>query len=121
LVEVIEYVLVFAISAGVAGASVMLVEGALPGLGQVAALSVSDQVAGAARLAAVQGINATLVMPLQDTTVACSGGTLTVSQGSSSSQYMVGLPCSFDYQSLNGTCDLVFSAPLDSLGLQVTC
>jgi hypothetical protein len=121
MVELIEYVIVFAISAGLAGASVMLVDGAVPGLNEVAAVSASDQVAGAARIAVVEGGNVTLLLPLQDSSVACSAGSLSVGIDSDSRAYDVGFPCSFDFQGLNGTCTLVFSAPAESLQLGVTC
>jgi hypothetical protein len=121
MVELIEYVIVFAISAGVAGASVMLVEGALPGLSEVAAASSSDQVAGAARISAVEGRSVTLLLPLQSSSISCAAGSLSVSISGDVRDYEVGLPCSFDFQSLNGDCTLVFSAPSDSLQLAVTC
>ena len=121
MVELIEYVIVFAISAGVAGASVMLVDGALPGMNAVAAASTSDQLGGAARLAVVEGRNVTLLVPLQDAAVSCASGSLSVSIGGDSRSYEVGLPCSFDFQGLNGSCALVFSAPAQALQLEVTC
>jgi len=121
MVELIEYVIVFGISASVAGASVMLVNGAMPGLAQVAAVSKSDQVACAARIAVVEDRNVTLLLPLQGSSVACAAGTLSVSTGGGPRAYELGFPCSFDFQGLNGTCTLVFSAPADSLQLGVTC
>lgn len=121
MVELIEYVVVFAISAGVAGASVMLVDGALPGLNSLAAASTSDQLAGAARIAAVEDRNVTLLLPLKDSGVSCAAGSLSVSIGSESRLYEVGLPCSFDFQGLDGACTFVFSAPAEALTLEVTC
>lgn len=121
MVELIEYVIVFAISAGVAGASVALVNDALPGLNSVAAASTSDQLAGAARIAVAEDRNVTLLVPLRDSGVSCEAGSLSVSIGSDSRAYQVGLPCSFDFQGLNGACTLVFSAPADALQLGVTC
>ena len=121
MVELIEYVIVFGISAGVAGASVMLVNGAIPGLNEVAAVSTSDQVAGAARIAVVEDRNVTLLLPLQDSSVACAAGSLSVSIDGESRAYVIGFPCSFDFRGLSGACTLVFSAPADSLGLGVTC
>jgi hypothetical protein len=121
MVELIEYIIVFGISAGVATASVMLVDGAMPGLNEVASVSKSDQVAGAARIAVLQGANVTLLLPLQDSSVSCAAGSLSVSFGNESRAYEMGFPCSFDFQGLNGACTLVFSAPADSLRLGVTC
>ena len=112
MVELIEYVIVFAISAGVAGASVMLVNGALPGLNTVAAASTSDQLAGAARIAVVEDRNVTLLVPLRDAAVSLRSGSLSVSIGGDSG-VQVGFPCSFDFRGLNGACTLVFSAPAD--------
>lgn len=121
MVELVEYVIVFAISAGVAGACVMLVNGAMPGLNQVATVSKSDQIAGAARIAIVEGGNVTLLLPLQDSSISCGAGSLSVSMGGTSRAYGLGFPCSFDFQGLDGACSLVFSAPGDSLQLGVTC
>jgi hypothetical protein len=121
MVELLEYVIVFGISAGLAGASVMLVNGAVPGLSQVAAASAADQVAGAARIAVFEDRNVTLLLPLQDSSVACAAGSLSVSIDGHSRGYDLGFPCSFDFQGLSGECALVFSAPADSLNLGVTC
>jgi hypothetical protein len=121
MVELIEYVIAFGISAGVAGASVMLVDGAMPGLNQMAAASKSDQIAGAARIAVLEGRNVTLVIPLSGTSVACADGALSVSEGRASRTYSVGFPCSFGFDGLNGPCTLVFSAPASSLRLRVSC
>jgi len=121
MVELIEYVIVFGITAGVAGASVMLVSGALPGLNSVASASASDQVAGAARIAVVEGRNVTLLVPLRNSAVSCAQGSLSVSISGDLRKYDVGSPCSFDFQGLNGACTLTFSAPADGLQLAVTC
>jgi hypothetical protein len=121
MVELIEYVIAFGISAGVAGASVMLVNGAMPGLNQVASASKSDQVAGAARIAVVEDRNVTLLLPLKGSSIACSAGSLSVSIDGAPRAYDVGFPCFFDFQGLNGECTLVFSAPADSLRLEAKC
>ena len=121
MVELIEYVIVFAISAGVAGASVMLVDAALPGLNAMASAATSDQLGGAARIAVVEDRNVTLLVPLSDAGVSCAGGSFSVSIGGESRAYQVGFPCSFDFQGLNGACTMVFSAPAQALQLEVTC
>ncbi len=121
MVELIEYVIVFGISAGVAGASIMLVSGAMPGLSQLASASKSDQVAGAARLAVVEDRDVTLLLPLTGSSISCAAGSLSVSIGGAPRAYDVRMPCSFDFQGLNGDCALVFSAPADSLQLEAKC
>ncbi len=121
MVELIEYIIVFGISAGVAGASVVVVNWAMPGLGAAAAMSKSDQVAGAARIAVVEDKSVTLVLPLQGSSISCAAGSLSVSLDGRSQAYEVGFPCSFDFQGLNGACTLVFSPAADSLRLGVTC
>jgi hypothetical protein len=121
MVELIEYVMIFGISAGVAGASVMLVNGAMPGLNQVASASKADQIAGAARIAVVEGRNVTLLLPLAGSSVSCAAGSLSVSVGGDPRAYDVGSPCSFDFRGLSGECTLVFSAPADALDLEVSC
>jgi len=121
MVELIEYVIAFGISVGVAGACVMLVNGALPGLSETAAVSTSDQVAGAARIAVMEDRNVSLLLPLQNSSVSCSAGSLSVSINGNPRAYEVGFPCSFDFRGLNGACTLVFSAQADALRLGVTC
>ena len=121
MVELIEYVIAFGISAGVAGASVMLVNGALPGLNQVAAQSVADQVASAARIAVIEDRNVTLLLPLHDSSISCSGGSLSVTMSNAARVYQVGFPCSFDSGHLSGSCSLGFSAPAGSLRMEVHC
>jgi hypothetical protein len=121
MVELIEYVIAFGISAGVAGASVMLVNGAMPGLDQVAVASKSDQIAGAARISIVEGRTVSLLLPLKDSSISCFAGTLSVSVGASSRSYPMSFPCSFSFRGLNGACSLVFSASPDALRLDVTC
>jgi len=121
MVELIEYVIAFGISAGVAGASVMLVDGAMPGLNQMAAYAKSDQIAGAARIAVGEGRNTTLVVPLRGASIGCADGALSISEGSVSETYSMGFPCSFRFEGLNGACALSFSAPKDSLLLKVSC
>jgi hypothetical protein len=121
MVELIEYVIVFGVSVGIAGACVMLVNGALPGLSEAAAVSTSDQVAGAARIAVMEDRNITLLLPLHNSSVSCSAGSLSVSISGDPRAFAVGFPCSFDYRGLNGACTLVFSAPADALLLGVTC
>lgn len=120
MVELIEYAIVFGISAGLAGACVLLVDGAMPGLNQVATTSKADQVAGAARLAVVQGGNVTLVLPLDNSTISCESGSLSVSSTAGTSAYDVGYPCAFDYQGLSGSCTLVFAAE-ESLEMEASC
>lgn len=120
MVELVEYAIVFGISAGLAGACLLLVDGALPGLDQVAAASSSDQIASAARLAVVQGGNVTLVLQLENSTVACESGSLSVSSSAGSDGYQVGYPCAFDVEGLTGSCTLVFSAD-ESLEMEATC
>ena len=121
MVELIEYIIAFGISAGVAGASVMLVNGAMPGLGQMAAASKSDQIAGAARLAVAEGRNVTLLLPFKDSSISCAGGEISVSEGRASHTYSLGFPCSFGVKGMDGLCALVFSEPADSLRLEVSC
>jgi hypothetical protein len=121
VVELIEYIIVFGISAGVAGASVMLVNGAMPGLNQIASASMADQVAGAARIAVVEDRSVRLLLPLEVASVSCAAGSLSVAIGGDAHAYDLGFPCSFDFQGLNGECTLVFSAPADTLELEVSC
>jgi len=93
----------------------------MPGLNELAAASKSDQIAGAARVAVVEDRNVTLLLPLQDSSVSCDEGSLSVSVNGYSRVYEVGFPCTFDFQGLNGACTLAFSANSETLKLGVTC
>lgn len=120
MVELIEYVIAFAVSAGVAGAGLMVVGGAMPGLDQVSNASKADQIGGAASLSVVQGRDVSLLLPLVNATIACGSGTLSVSFGGAARHYEVYLPCSFDFRGLRGTCTLDFSSGA-ALALEVAC
>ncbi len=121
VVELIEYVIVFGISAGVAAASVAVVTGAAPGFDQVAAASKADQVAGAARLAWMGGGNVTVVLPLREASVSCQHGVLSTTIDGEQREYVLSLPCSFESTGLTGDCILEFSASHGSLMLEVSC
>jgi len=121
MVELIEYVLAFTITAGLAVASVAFVHGALPGLEQVTSQSKADQIAGAARVAVVEGKATRLVLPLSGTSVSCESGTLDVSMSGREYRREIGFPCSFSSGSLTGVCTLLFPAPLTSLTMEATC
>src|SRR4029077_13107397 len=97
-------VIAFGISPGVGGGSVMLVDGAMTRLNQIAAYSKARQIARAARIAVAEGRNATLVLPLRGASIACADGALLVSQGPISATYSLDFPCSFSFESLNGAC-----------------
>ncbi|MDG7020929.1 MAG: hypothetical protein JRN23_03245 [Nitrososphaerota archaeon] len=120
MVELIEYVLVFAVSAGVAGAGLAVVGGAMPGLEQVSYASVADQIGAAASLAVAQGRSVSVVVPLADATVACDSGTLSVTEGGSTRDYALYFPCSFDLRGLDGDCTLDFSSA-DAVALEAAC
>lgn len=119
--ELIEYVIAFGISAGVAGASVMFVNGVIPGLDLTAAASKSDQIASAAGLAVAEDRNVTLVLPLRSASISCADGTMSVSLGGLSHAYQVSFPCSFAFPKLEGVCRMLFSTRGGSLALQARC
>jgi len=121
MVELIEYIIVFGVSAGLAGASVMLVGQAMPGLNEIASTSKSDQLAAAARISIAEGRNVTLLLPVQDSSIACAQGTMTVSMAESTATYALAYPCSFEYFDLTGACNFQFASPADSLELGVKC
>lgn len=122
MAELIEYVVVFGISAGLAGASVALVSGALPGLAEVAAASKSDQLAGAARVSLVEGKSVTVVLPVRGAAVSCVSGELSVYVGAYSRSYELGAPCAFSMEGLTGVCAFSFApTSSDALDLEVKC
>ena len=121
MVELIEYVIVFGISAGAAGAALMLVHGMVPGLNAVAAASESDQIAGAARIAVAQDRNVTLLLPLHDASVSCQDGELTVSTDENSRSYSLYYPCHFQSPGLSGDCSLAFFVQQESIQFEAKC
>jgi hypothetical protein len=123
MVEMIEYVLVFGISLGVAGVGIALVNGMAPGLNQMISASQSEQVAGAARIAVVEGQNVTLLLPLTNATISCASGSLSVAINGPAQTYQLGYPCSFAFEDLTGQCNLVFGEDEESPGLsmEATC
>ena len=118
VVEILEYVLVFAITALLAGFSVIVVQGSLPVLHQTQGGAEFDELTGAASSSEVEG-NATVVVPLSDASIGCSQGVLSFSSGGLNYTSQVGYPCSFAYSGLSCLCRLVFSRDSDVVGLQV--
>jgi hypothetical protein len=118
LVEVIEYLLVFGVTAALAGFSVLVFGGFLPMLHQTQDQAELDQIAGAAGLAAENG-TATLVLPLSNATVTCSNETIQLSTGGVSYSSGIGASCGFSVTGLNGLCKLVFTRSADGVVLEV--
>lgn len=118
MVEILEYTLVFAITALLAGFSVVAVQGSLPVLHQTQNGAEFDELSGAASSAAVVG-SSTVVIPLSDATIGCSQGVITFSSGGLNYSSQVGYPCSFAYYGVSCLCKLVFSRNADVVGLQV--
>ncbi len=118
MVEILEYVLVFGITALLSGFSVLVVQGSLPVLHQTQNGAEFDELTGAATSAYVEG-NSTVVVPLSDASVGCSQGIMTFSSGGLNYTSHVGFACSFAYSGVSCLCKLVFSRNSDVLGLQV--
>ena len=118
MVEILEYILVFAITALLGGFSVLVVQGALPVLHQTQGAAEFDELTGAASSAAIEG-SATVVIPLSNASIGCSQGTMVFSSGGLSYRSPLEYPCSFAYSGLSCLCRLVFSRNSDVVGLQV--
>jgi len=119
MVEIMEYVLVFAITASLAGFSVLLLQGSLPALDKTQGQSEFVQVSGAAGTAAVGG-SAEVVVPLSNASIACSSGVMTFASGGLSYSSSIGYPCNFRYAGLSCVCKLTFSREAAGVGLTVT-
>jgi len=113
-----EYMLVFGVTAVLAGFSVMVFGGSLPALHQTQDQSELDQIAGAAGLAAENG-TATLVLPLTNATISCSNGVIELSTGGTTYASGIGASCGFTLTGLNGICKLVFTRSANGIGLEV--
>lgn len=118
MVEVIEYLLVFGVTALLAGFSVAVFGGYLPTLRQTQGQSELDQIVGAAGLAATNG-TAVLVLPLNDAALSCSNGTISLSTGGANYSSGIGASCGFSVSGLNGLCTLVFTRDPGGLVLEV--
>jgi hypothetical protein len=118
VVEILEYILVFAITAMMAGFSVVVVQGTLPVLHQTQGGAEFDELSGAASSAAVEG-SATVVIPLSNATIGCSQGVIAFTSGGLTYTSQLGYPCSFAYSGVSCLCELVFSRDSNVVGLQV--
>ena len=118
MVEILEYVIVFAVTALLSGFSVLVVQGSLPVLRQTQNGAEFDELTGAATSADLEGTS-TVVMPLSDASIGCSQGIMTFSSGALNYTSQVGFACSFAYSGVTCLCKLVFSRNSDVLGLQV--
>ncbi|MDA4122960.1 MAG: hypothetical protein OK456_07265 [Thaumarchaeota archaeon] len=118
MVEILEYALVFAVTSVLAGASILVVQGALPILHQTQGHAEFDELDGAAASAALRG-NDTIVMPLAGASIACTVGVLDFSTGGLNYSSSLGYPCSFSYSGLTCTCQLVFTRESMGISLEV--
>jgi hypothetical protein len=118
VVEVVEYVLVFAITALLAGFSVVVAQGSLPVLHRTQGGAEFDALTGAATSAAVEG-SATVVIPLSNADISCSMGNMTFSSEGLNYTSNIGYPCSFALSGVTCVCNLVFSRGSEGLVLQV--
>jgi hypothetical protein len=120
MVEIMEYILVFAVTATLAGFSLLVLQGSLPVLDKTQGQSEFNQLSGAAGVAAIEG-SSELVLPLSNASVGCSSGTISFSSGGLSYSSYIGYPCDFGYAGLSGVCKFVFSRATDEVSLQVAC
>ncbi len=118
MVELIEYVLVFAVTVSLSAFSILILGGSLPIMDQTQAKAQMDEIAGAASLAALNG-NATVILPLSGASISCSQGILRFSSGGSNLSTAVGYPCSFNLDGVSCLCTLAFSRGPDGLELKV--
>lgn len=119
MVELIEYLLVFAVTASLAGFSILVFGGFLPTLHQTQAQTELDQIAGAVGLAAQNGSSA-LVMTMDDASISCSGGVVQLSTGGATYSTSIGASCSFSASNLSGVCKLVFTRTEDGVTMEAS-
>lgn len=119
MVEVVEYLLVFAITAAVAGFSVVVFNSSLPAIRQTQGDAQASQISGAIELAAANG-DATLVLPLSNATISCSGGAVDLVTGGQTYVSGVSTGCGFSVSGLTCECDLYFSRGPDGVGMEVS-
>ena len=118
MVETLEYILVFGITAVLAGFSVLVVQGSLPVLHETQNEAEFDELTGAANSAAVEG-SAMVQMPLSNASIDCSQGIMAFSSGGLSYTSHIGYPCSFAYAGVSCLCKLIFTQNSDVLDLKV--
>ena len=118
MVEIIEYLLVFAITLSLSAFSVLILGCSLPVLSQSQASAQMEQISGAASLAELRG-NSTVVVTLSHATLSCSQGVISLSSGSSTLTSQTGDPCDFSFDGVSCLCTLVFSQTEGGLTLRV--
>lgn len=119
MVEVLEYTLVFAITALVAGFSVVVVQGSLPVIKQTEGSAELDELSGAATTAVVEG-SATIALPLTNASLSCSSGTLSLTLQGLNYTSKIGYQCSFALPHLTCLCTVVFTRGYDGLEVRVS-
>ena len=118
MVEIMEYLLVFAVTLAIAGFSVVVFTGSLPVLHETQGQEEANQMAAAVGLAARNGTSS-LVVPLSQASVACSGDTLALSSGGETYTSPVSAPCAFSEDGLDGMCTLDFSLGNGTVSMEV--
>lgn len=118
MVELVEYLLVFGVTAAIAGFSVAVFGGFVPTLHQTQSQAELDQMADAAGLAAENG-TASLILPLDNASISCAGAVLSFSAGGQTYSSSIGSSCSFSYDGLSGVCTLIFTRSDSQIGLEV--
>lgn len=119
MVELIEYLLVFGVTAAIAGFSLLVFSGFLPVIHQAAGQSEVDQIAGAA-VAASQDGNASVVLTLTNATVSCSDGSVDLSTGGNTYYSSIGAACDFAASNLDGLYVFSFTRSPSGVALEVT-
>lgn len=118
MVEILEYIVVFAVTAAVAGFSIFVFGGSVPQIHTAQGESEVSQVAGAVDLAAADG-NSSLSLTLSNASLSCSQGSVDLTMGGQTYSSSVASACSFTITGLSCTCDLSFTRGPEGVGLEV--
>lgn len=120
MVEIIEYLLVFGVTAAVAGFSLVVLGGFVPTIDHTEGQAVVDRIAAAATTASQNG-SSSVSLYLSDASISCSAGSVVLTEGGQ--QYTsdaIGPLCTFSASGLDGACTITFIRTGEGLDLEVS-
>jgi hypothetical protein len=117
--QVLEYVLVFAVSAVVGVAAIAPLGAFLGEMRGLAAPAAFSEILSAARRTVQSGVTTTVSENLRNGTLSCGDAILTLSQGGKYYSSSVGLPCAFSVLGPDRPILLSFTRDMGTLRLRV--
>lgn len=119
MVEVLEYILAFAISSGLAASGFLLLQGYYPLVNQITMSSQFSQIANTAELALLNDANETILVSLDSASITCRANLLSLASPDASYSTALNGHCNFSSPPLNGQHSLTFIPNHGTLMLRV--